>query len=149
VNEIKGQLSDGGLDRTMSRNQAALEMIKLIETGNYSRRVIIDQHSYTDIRAFLEKGISVTLINMFNFRQELGDIGDDNKPTLGLYAPGKGTGSAEWEGKWNDQECSLYDGYVKYLSGFETIAKFGSDPMFLLDWGPVSPNDIILVFEKK
>jgi len=145
--KMKEQLADGGLDGNMSRNQAVLEMIKLIQSGNYSKRVIIDQHSYTDIRAFLERGITVTLVNMFNFEQELGKIEGDNKPTLGLYAPGKGAGSAAWEGKWNDRECSLYDSYVKYLSGFKTVANFGRNPMFLLDWGPVDPDDKIVVFD--
>jgi hypothetical protein len=35
------------------------------------------------------------------------------------------------------------------LSGFETSAKFGNQPMFLLDWGPVDPNDEVVVFETK
>ncbi|MBV8100824.1 MAG: hypothetical protein JOZ31_16890 [Verrucomicrobia bacterium] len=145
--KVKERLIDGDLDGTMSRNQAVSSMIKLIETGKYSKRVIIDQHSYTDIRAFLEKGISPILINMFNFRQELAKSESDNRSTLGLYAPGKGTGSAAWEGKWSDQECTLYDSYVRYLSGFDTVEKFGSNPMFLLDWGPVDPADKIVVFE--
>ncbi|MBV8212872.1 MAG: glycosyltransferase family 39 protein, partial [Verrucomicrobia bacterium] len=47
ASEIKSELTQGDLNRTMSRNQAVLEMIKLIESGNYSKRVIIDQHSNT------------------------------------------------------------------------------------------------------
>jgi hypothetical protein len=146
--KIEEQLADG-LDRTMSRNQAVLKIIQLIESGNYSKQVIVDQHSYTDIRSFLEKGIPVTLVNVFNFQSELEKFRDANKPTLGLYVPGKGMGSAAWEGKWNDQDSALYDRYIKYLSGFETLAKFGSNPMFLLDWGPVDPNDEVVIFENK
>jgi hypothetical protein len=143
----KEQLENGSLDGTVSRNQAVLKIINLIESGKYSKQVIIDQHSYTDIRAFLEKGIAVTLINVFNFQQELEKIQVGDKPTLGLYAPGRGMGSGAWEGKWNDHDSALYDRYISYLSGFETVAKFGSKPMFLLEWGPVDPDDEVVVFE--
>jgi hypothetical protein len=146
--KVEDQLADG-LDRTMSRNQAVLKIIQLIESGKYSRQVIVDQHSYTDIRAFLERGIPVTLVNVFNFQTELGKFQGANKPTLGLYVPGKGSGSAAWEGKWNDQDSALYDRYLNYLLGFETVAKFGSNPMFLLDWGPVDPADEVVIFETK
>ena len=144
---IGAQQTDG-LDRTFSRNQAVLEIIKLIESGNYSRQVIIDQHSYTDVRAFIEKGIPVVLINLFNYQQELEKIEHADKPTLGLYAVGKGEAPfPQWEGKWNDEERALYDRYLKYLSGFKTVAKFGNNPMFLLDWGPVDSGDEIVIFE--
>ena len=143
---IKERL-DSGLDRMVTRNQAVLEMIRLIESGNYSKQVIIDQHSYTDIRAFLEKGISVTLINVFNFQREFKKIEPANKPTLGLYVPGNCAAPEEWEGKWNKEECSLYKDYLKQLSGFETIAKFGNHPMFLLDWAPVNYADEVVIFE--
>jgi hypothetical protein len=139
-------LANASLDRDVSRNQAVLEIIRLIERGNYAKQVIIDQHSYTDVRAFLEKGIPVKLINVFNFQRELEEIRGD-KQTLGLYVPGKGSGSAAWEGKWNDQDSALYDRYLNYLLGFETVAKFGSNPMFLLDWGPVDPADEVVIFE--
>jgi hypothetical protein len=146
--EVEERLADG-LDRMMSRNLATLKVIQLIASGDYAKQVIVDQQSYTDIRAFLENGIPVTLVNMFNFQVELEKVKASNKPTLGLYVPGKGTGSAAWEGKWNDQEAALYDRYLSYLSGFKTVAKFGSNPMFLLDWGPVDSADAVVIFETK
>jgi hypothetical protein len=146
----KEELENGALDGTVSRNEAVLKIINLIESGKYSKQVIIDQHSYTDIRAFLEKGITVTLINVFNFQQELEKIQVGDKPTLGLYVPGKGMGSSgAWEGKWNDHDSALYDRYINYLAGFETVAKYGENPMFLLSWGPVDPNDEVVIFETK
>jgi len=144
--EVETRLADG-LDGTMSRNQAVLRIIQLIATGEYAKQVIVDQHSYTDIRAFLEKGIPVTLVNMFDFQAELEKVPGSDKPTLGLYVPGKGTGPATWEGKWSDQESARYDRYLGYLSGFKTVATFGSNPMFLLDWAPVDPADKVVIFE--
>lgn len=140
------RLANGSLDRAVSRNQAVLEIIRLIESGNYAKQVIIDQHSYTDVRAFLEKGIPVKLINVFNFQRELEEIRGD-KPTLGLYVPGLGRGSVAWEGKWNVQESALYDRYLKCLSAFSTVAQFGSNPTLLLEWAPVDPSDRVIVFE--
>jgi hypothetical protein len=145
---VEQRLQDG-LDQTVSRNQAVLEMIKLIESGKYSKQVIIDQHSYTDIHAFLEKGLPVTLINVFNYQQELGELAHTTNSVLGLYVQGKGMAPESWEGKWNDEECSLYEGYLNYLSGFKTIAKFGNHPALLLDWGPVDCTDEVVIFETK
>jgi hypothetical protein len=56
---------------------------------------------------------------------------------------------SSWEGKWNEQDSALYDRYLNYLLGFQTVAKFGSNPMFLLDWGPVDPADEVVIFETK
>ena len=61
--------------------------------------------------------------------------------------PGKCAASEAWEGKWSDEECSLYQRYLKYLSGFEIITKFGQQPMFLLDWGPVDDADEVVIFK--
>src|SRR5258708_24573749 len=51
-----------GMDNRASRNQAVLEMIRLVESGQYANPVITDQHIYTDLRAFPDRGIPVTLI---------------------------------------------------------------------------------------
>jgi hypothetical protein len=147
--DMKGQLVEGGLDSTWSRNQAVLKMIGLIEGHNYPKQVIIDQHSYTDVRAFLEKGISVTLINVFNYKNEIERLQATAEPILGLYVPGKGKGSLNWMGKWNEEEQSRYDAYLQYLSTFETVAKIGGKPMFLLDWAPVDYDDAVVIFTTK
>ena len=130
----------------MSRNQAVLEIIRLIESGNYAKQVIVDQHSYTDVRAFLEKGIPVKLINVFNFQTGARRDQEAINNARALRT-GKGSGSAAWHGQWNEQDSALYDRYLNYLLGFQTVAKFGSSPMFLLDWGPVDPDDEVVIFE--
>ena len=122
-------------------------MIELIESGKYSKQVIIDQHSYTDIHAFAEKAIPVTLMNVFNYQQELRKFAHTTNSVLGLYVRGEGMAPESWEGKWNDEERSLYEGYLNYLSGCKTIAKFGNHPMLLLDWGPVDCTDEVVIFE--
>jgi len=149
VERAKTRLADGALDRTVSRNQAVLKIINLVESGKYSKQVIVDQHSYTDIRAFLERGLSPKLINLFNFQQELEKIQAGDKPALGLYVPGKLMGSGAWEAKWDEHDSALYDRYIGCLSGFETVAKFGHNPMLLLSWAPVDPDDEVVVFETK
>jgi hypothetical protein len=147
--DMKGQFVEGGLDSTWSRNQAVVKMIGLIEGRNYPKKVIIDQHSYTDVRAFLEKGISVTLINVFNYKNEIERLQATAETILGLYVPGKGRGSVNWMGKWNEEEQSRYDAYLQYLSTFETVAKIGGKPMFLLDWAPVDYDDAVVIFTTK
>lgn len=144
--EAKSQM-EAGLDRTVSRNKAVLKMIELINDGRYPKQVVIDQHGYTDIRAFLEHGISVTLINAFNYQREIEKLGNASAPILGLYVPGEGRGPKKWSGTWNDEERSRYDTYLKYLSRFGTIAKFGFKPMLLLDWAPPDSDDAVVVFE--
>ena len=144
ANLIQARIQEG-LDQIVTRNQAVLEMIKLIQSGKYCNQVVIDQHSYTDVHAFLEKGISVALINLFNYQQELKRVETADKPTLALYVPGKSEASESWEGKWNNQEQSRYEAYLKCLSGFNTVAQFGDEPMLLLDWAPVNPRDKVLI----
>src|SRR5258708_5023341 len=138
-----------GMDTRASRNQAVLEMIRLVESGQYANQVITDQHSYTDIRAFLERGISVTLINSFNFEQQLRKIASTGKPVLGLYAPGEDTAEEKWEGKWDDKERARYHAYLEYLEKFQTVTQFGSKPMPLLDWAPPDADDRVVIFEVK
>jgi hypothetical protein len=142
-------LDDDGLDKSVTRNQAVSKILQLIESGNYNKQVVIDQHSYTDVRPFLEKGIPVILVNVFNYPGEFEKIQRAVKPTLGLYVVGRPEAPESWEGEWNDAEHSLYERYLRYLSGFETTAKFGNHPMFLLDWAPVNPTDEVVVFETK
>jgi hypothetical protein len=143
--DLIGSRIQDGLDQTVTRNQAVLEMIKLIKSGKYCNQVVIDQHSYTDVHAFLEKGISVVLINLFNYQQQLKKVETADKPTLALYAPGKSEASESWEGKWSSEEKSGYEAYLKCLSGFKTVVQFGDEPMLLLDWAPVNPCDKVLI----
>jgi hypothetical protein len=147
--ELRAHLVEGGLDASWSRNQAVVKMIGLIEGGNYPKKVIVDQHSYTDVRAFLEKGISVTLINVFNYKDEIETLQATAEPILGLYVPGEGKGSLNWMGKWNEEEQSRYDEYLQYLSTCETLAKVAGKPMFLLDWAPVDYDDAVVIFTTK
>lgn len=144
ANLIRSRIQDG-LDQTVTRNQAVLEIVKLIKSGKYCNQVVIDQHSYTDVHAFLEKGISVLLINLFNYQQQLKMVESADKPTLALYVPGKSEASESWEGKWSSEEKSRYAAYLKCLSGFKTVAQFGDQPMLLLDWAPVNPSDKVLI----
>jgi hypothetical protein len=145
----RANLAECGLDWRWSRNQAVVKMIRLIEGGNYPKQVIIDQHSYTDVRAFLERGISVTLINVFNYKDQIERLKATAEPILGLYVPGEGKGSLDWMGKWNAEEQSLYDDYLRYLSTFETLEKVAGKPMFLLDWAPVDWHDAVVIFTTK
>jgi hypothetical protein len=147
--ELRAHLVEGGLDASWSRNQAVVKMIGLIEGGNYPKKVIVDQHSYTDVRAFLEKGISVTLINVFNYKDEIETLQATAEPILGLYVPGEGKGSLNWMGKWNEEEQSRYYEYLQYLSTCETLAKVAGKPMFLLDWAPVDYDDAVVIFTTK
>ena len=144
ANLVQARIQEG-LDQMMTRNQAVLEIIKLIKSGKYCNQVVIDQHSYTDVHAFLEKGISVVLINLFNYQQELKRVETADKPTLVLYVPGKSEASESWEGKWDNEEQSRYETYLKCLSGFSTVAQFGGEPMLLLDWAPVNPSDKVVI----
>jgi hypothetical protein len=137
-----------GLDPAISRNRAILEIWKLFQTGKYDQRVIVDQHSYLDLRFFFDRHIAVVMINAWNFPEILDGLKGSLKPILGLHVPGAYQDKTvpSWVGHWTSEWGSEYDEFHRALSSLPRFFNFDGNKMKLLDWSPVLGDDSVFVF---
>jgi hypothetical protein len=137
-----------GLDPTISRNRATLEIWKLLKTGNYDQRVMVDQHSYSDLRFFFDRGVPVVMINAWDFQEVLNGLAGAQKPVLGLHVPGvyEDKSVPSWVGRWTPEWEEQYDEFDRWLSTLPRIYNFDGNKMRLLDWTPVQGGDSVFVF---
>jgi hypothetical protein len=137
-----------GLDPAISRNRATVAIWNLLKTGKYDKHVIIDQHSYTDLRFFFDRHLPVAMINAWNFRKVLDGLKHCQKPILGLYVPGVYADNSvpSRVGEWTPEWAKNYDDFHEELASFPRLYNFDGNRMKLLDWSPVLEGDSVFVF---
>jgi hypothetical protein len=146
---FRRQLAENfGLDPAMSRNRATIAIWNLLKTGKYDEHVIIDQHSYTDLRFFFDRDVPVVMINAWNFRKVLDGLKDCQRPVLGLHVPGAYADKSvpSWVGAWTPEWAKNYDDFHEELASFPRVYDFDGNRMKLLDWSPVLEGDSAFVF---
>ena len=86
-------------------------MWDLLKTGSYNGEVVIDQHSYTDLRFLFDRHVPVVIINAWNYREVFDGLKGSHKPVLGLHVPGAYDDRTvpSWVGKWTPTWEKEYD----------------------------------------
>jgi hypothetical protein len=146
---LRRQLAENfGLDPTMSRNRAILVIWNLLKSGNYDRQVIVDQHSYADLRFFFDRNVPVVMINAWNFREVLDEFKGGKKPVLGFYVPGvyEDKTVPSWVGKWTPEWEEQYDEFRGALASLPRVYNYEGQDMKLLSWSPIQADDSVFVF---
>jgi hypothetical protein len=132
------------LDPSHSRNQAVLEVRRLLRSGNFERVVVVDQHGYLDVGALLRDQVKVELVHMGNYEEVLRGL-TCARPCLLLQAPGEYANAPRWVKKWSDDEQRSYDRYAAALANFPRLAGWGTERMALLDpQTPQKADEIVL-----
>lgn len=127
------------LDDSESRNRAIAEIISKAGTGGFSRKVLIDQHAYVDLRALRERGFEPILISMANYREKLDQL-PPGKHLL-LFVTGEYLSQKDWEGAWSEPFRKQYDAYLEFLKSLQVERDYPGNKMQLLSWCPPQQND--------
>jgi hypothetical protein len=146
---FRRQLAENlGLDPAMSRNRATLVIWNLLKSGNYDEHVIVDQHSYSDLRFLFDRHVPVVMINAWNFQEVFDGLKGCQKPVLGLHVPGAYDDKTmpSWVGKWKPEWENQYDEFHQFLASLPRVYNFDGNRMKLLDWSPVRGDDSVFVF---
>jgi len=143
----QGLRQNHGLDPTHSRNQAVLHVVKQLLQEDDRIEIVVDQHSYLDLREFLERGKQPVYINALNFERVLSEPeGKSNlAPRIVIYAPGTTAVQPDWKGRWKPEMEARYTAYIATLEKLPTLATFGQNPCALLEWAPPATNDLVKI----
>jgi hypothetical protein len=136
---VRASLRAGdGLWQNHSRNQAVVHAATLALSGEYSKTVLVDQHSYTDLRYFWLKELEPIYINAGNLRQVLSGL-EDSKPHLIVFTPADPKPSGRWANVTQEDPefTASYQIYRTAIEELPLLREFGSTTMQLLDYGQI------------
>jgi hypothetical protein len=136
-----------GLDPAHNRTKASLDIIKLAGEG-YARTVLVDQHSYIDLRALRLGGLDAKLVNMNNFATVVAALPADRR-YLVMFARGgfdRGDGHLRgWEGEVTPQVQQGYFAHLGRLMQLPVVRRYPGAAQPLLSVAPINPSDEIFV----
>jgi hypothetical protein len=135
-----------GLDPTHHRNAATLEAIKAAKEPNFSTTVLVDQHSYIDLREFRRVGLEPKYVNLRNWDSITAGLaaGKDYVVVFGRGDYGR-CHPLTWAGEWTSDMMRAYDIYQERLSRLKEVRRYRGPAQCLLSLAPVIPNDDMTV----
>lgn len=134
-----------GLTHEHNRNQAAIYLLQQTPAKEKHAIILVDQHSYTDLRFFWEQALEVRYINMYDFREVIAQAAASGRPVYLYYALGETHSLPDWVGRWTSENESRYQCYLEFLEHLKPEKVFPGRRMPLFDWAPPHPNDEIRV----
>lgn len=135
-----------GLASHISRNRAVEFLLDDVLKHAPKTKILVDQHSYTDLRALLLAGANVRYVNALNFN-EVTTAARNSGPDgcVVLFCPGTTQVPSDWMGIWTPEMSASYDGYMRSLEGLPVLMKTGETRFPLLNWAPLGSNDLTIV----
>jgi len=137
------------LSPSFTRNQASVLAIQEIEKNKYSKVILVDQHSYIDLRIFYKHNLNPIYINMYNYKEVLEKFQSnpsENESAILLVVPGQANVIKSWMGHWDAESQSEYKGYLNKLTTFKLLQVVKGDKEFeLLDDAPVPRSNNVEV----
>jgi hypothetical protein len=127
------------LDTHDARNLLTLEAIRDVTGGAFSNTILIDQHSYLDLRPFLVTHLRPVYVNAWNYQ----DVVKNLPPGRYLALFSKGTPQIEprWAGAWPEEIQARYAAEIKFLSEKPILWERPGSIEHLLDWAPPKAGD--------
>jgi len=144
---VRNSISQGdGLWLENSRNSASRKIVELTKSDMYSHTILVDQHSYTDLRYFRLYGLSPLYIHAGNFEQIIATL-ERKRPILVLFAPAETTPSGYFARVTHEDPAfsEKYRAYRSSVESFPLAAEFGTKPFGLLHYDPIDPDTQIQV----
>lgn len=136
-----------GLDPAHNRTLASLDSLKMIPEG-FSKTILVDQHSYIDLRALRQGGVDARYVNMNDFEKVAGSL-DPAKRYLVIFARGgfdRGDGHLRaWEGEVTPQYQADFQRYQARLLHLPVKQRYPGSPQAILSVGPINPSDEVFV----
>lgn len=132
---VKTTLAENrGLDPALSRNVGSIELLKELEKLPPQTAILVDQHSYTDLRIFWQTNHDVQWINAMNFGRMFRKYREQG--ALVLYTPGAGG---------LDELKTQFPLYQSALEALPKVWKVDGRVMNTLSPAPVLPDDAVTV----
>ena len=150
MNESSTLELENHLSPSFTRNQASVLAIQEIEKGKYSKDILVDQHSYMDLRIFYKHSLNPIYINKYNYKEVLEKFQSnlsENESAILLVVPGQATYLPNnWMGHWDAESQSEYQSYLNKLFTFKLLKVEKGDKEFeLLYAGPVPRSNNVEV----
>ncbi|MEO8595863.1 MAG: hypothetical protein ABI759_21260 [Candidatus Solibacter sp.] len=127
------------LDTGLSRNAATLELVKSAASPDFSKTVLIDQHAYLDIRAFILAGLHPVYINANDYEAKLHGLPPGRYLTL--FTKGTWDVNPKWQGSWPEELQARYQAYLAMLSQQPVVWRRDGPVAGLLEWYPPQAGD--------
>ncbi len=139
----RANAASSGFDPAHNRNLASLEVVRLARAPGFRGKVLVDQHSYIDLRPFRQNGIDARYVNMNTLAGAMTAL-DRSQDHLMVFAKGtdatKGNSWRPWMGDWTAEIRARYRTYQAQLVALPVLKHYGGTPHEVLSTAPVEPN---------
>jgi hypothetical protein len=140
VRLAEGSLATGrGLWEDNTRNMAVRRTVKLFQSGRFSNVVLVDQHSYIDLRYLIMNDLQPRYVHAGNFADILSTL-PTGKTYLLLFTPGETSPPVGSMATLTSEDPSFSRSYQEYRKTAEALPlldEFGTTQFYVLDWGPI------------
>jgi hypothetical protein len=137
----------GRLDPVHNRNLATTAAIRLAQKQGYERVVLVDQHSYLDLRAFRINDLEPKYVNLADFNEVIARL-PPGKRYVVVFSRGDYTVARDRireAGEWSAGTKEAYDIYLAELLNLPNLRHFLGKPQRLLYASPVEPDDEMFI----
>ena len=130
------------------RNLAELAAIDLVRQGRFPSAVLVDQHSYVDLRLLRSHGLDARYINMDTVDRVIAELGPG--PHLLIFARGTYQDNPyfvflNWKDDWPPHLKQRFDQYQARLLSFPVLRRLPGPPQDVLTPEPVNASDDLFV----
>jgi hypothetical protein len=136
-------VATSGFDPAHHRTLASLDAVKLAQAPGFRGKVLVDQHSYIDLRPFRLHGIDAQYVNMDTLSGVIASL-DRAQENLVVFARGTvathGNSWRPWMGDWSPEMRSRYQSYQAQLLALPVVKHYGGQPHEVLSTAPIEPN---------
>jgi hypothetical protein len=137
-----------GLNPQDHRNLAEVAAIDLVRQGRFPSAVLVDQHSYVDLRLLRSHGVDARYVNMGTLDRVTAEVGPG--PHLLIFARGTYQDNPyfiflNWKHDWQPDLKQRFDQYQGRLLSLPVVRRFPGPPQDVLTPEPVNASDDLFV----
>jgi hypothetical protein len=144
----RANAATSGFDPAHQRTLASLDAVKLAQASGFHGKVLVDQHSYIDLRPFRLHGIDARYVNMDTWAAVKASL-DPAQDHLVVFARGtdatQGNSWRPWMGDWPAETRSKYRAYQAQLVALSVRKHYRGTPHEVLSTAPIEPNTEMFV----
>jgi hypothetical protein len=133
-----------GFDPAHHRNLASLYAIYLVKTQGFEPEVLVDQHSYTDLRLFRIHGIDAKYVNMNNFDARISAL-DQSRKYLIVFSRATSSKVHRFVVDVPPDLQRRFEAYQTPLLTLPIIHRYPGSPQAAFSIAPVEPGDDIVI----
>jgi len=125
------------------RTLASLEAVRLATASGFRGKVLVDQHSYIDLRPFRLRGVDAQYVNMDSLPSVMAAI-DRSQDHLVVFVKGTDSITANswrpWMGDWPAKIRERYRAYQAQFAALPVVKHYPGLPHEVLSTAPIEPR---------